>query len=203
MPLITGGTLALISAGLVAIFWWRYSTGKSEFLEDWRRERIYKAIDGIKPDDVRQLIVLNQRRMDQYHQMTLSQAAVAWRSSQLAMTAGLLVLIAGVVVALVAASSATAQVVIGGLAGIGSALSGYVAATFLQARRQSLSQLNYYFHQPLTTSYLLTAERLADKLDGNDATTHQMWNDLVTRIADHAFDTPQDPAADPKAGTQT
>jgi hypothetical protein len=100
----------------------------------------------------------------------------------------------GVAVALTASSNGASQAVIGGLSGVGSALSGYIAATFLQARRESLSQLNHYFRQPLATSYLLTAERLADKVSASDAAQGDVWKELVGQIAGHAFDSIPDPA---------
>ena len=103
------------------------------------------------------------------------------------MTAGLLVLVASVGIALGASSGAVSQAVIGGLGAIGSAIAGYVTATFLKARSESLSQLNYYFQQPLATSYLLTAERLADKCPSDDPAYAAMWNALISQIAAHAF----------------
>jgi hypothetical protein len=187
VPLALGIFIVLISITSVLFFRFRYNYRKSNFLDDWRREKIYDAIRALEPEDVKQLILLNQRRMDQYHQMTLTQAAIAWRSSQMAMTAGMFVLVASAAVAIGASLDTTSKVVIGSLGAIGSALSGYVAATFLRARSQSLAQLNYYFRQPLATSYLLTAERLAHKIPENDPMILEVWRTLITQIAGHAF----------------
>ena len=187
VPLAVSGALGLICSVLLGYAWIHYASIKDDFLDDYRRERIYEAINGVDPPDVRQLIILNQRRMDQYHQMTLTQAADAWRSSQLAMTAGLAVLITGIGFAVTSSSGVASQVVIGSLTAMGSALSGYVTATFLRARRQSLRQLNFYFHQPLATSYLLTAERLAEKIP-DDGAKAEVWKQLAASIAVRAFD---------------
>ncbi len=196
VPLAGAAALGALGGFLVLYSWIHYASVKNDFLDDYRRERIYEAIDGIEPPDVRQLIILNQRRMDQYHQMTLAQAADAWRSSQLAMTAGLVVLVAGITVALADSTGTASTVVIGALTGIGSALSGYVAGTFLRARRQSLRQLNFYFHQPLATSYLLTAERITEKIPDPHAKV-EVWKILAGQIAMRAFDAQSDPAPVP------
>jgi hypothetical protein len=185
--LIPAGVAVCVSTGFFLYFWLGYSYTKAQYIATWRRDKIYEAIEQIdETETVKQLIVLNQRRMDQYHDMTLSQAADAWRSSQFAMFVGLVVLGGGVVVALVEASSTASQAVVGGLTAIGAALSGYVAGTFLKARQQSLDQLNHYFVQPLTTGYLLTAERLANKVNGT--TSDSMWTAMTNEIVLRAFE---------------
>jgi hypothetical protein len=103
--------------------------------------------------------------MDAYHELTLGQAAHAYHDTQVAMAVGFVVLAAGAVAAVtISASDTGGRVVVGGLASIGTALSGYIVATFLRAQREALAQLNVYFRQPLINSYLLTAERWAMKL---------------------------------------
>lgn len=201
VPLAGAAALGALGAFLAIYSWIHYASVKNDFLDDYRRERVYDAIKGIRPTDVRQLIILNQRRMDQYHQMTLAQAADAWRSSQLAMTVGLVVLVTGITVAVAGATATASEVVIGSLTAMGSAISGYVAATFLRARRQSLRQLNFYFHQPLATSYLLTAERLTEKIH-DPVVKIEVWKTLAAQIAVRAFDVGTDLAPAP-AGAPT
>lgn len=113
-----------------------------------------------RPDDAR---TNNQQLIDRYHQLTTSQARTSYRNSQYAMTAGLAVLVSGTVVTLNAAT-ATAQAAVGALTAVGSALSAYLGATFIRSHERALSQMNYYFGQPLVTSYILEAERLATGL---------------------------------------
>jgi hypothetical protein len=48
---------------------------------------------------------------------------------------------------------------------VGSAVSGFIAKTFLDAHQTSLIQLNHYFKQPVLNSHILTAQRLVELLD--------------------------------------
>ena len=50
------------------------------------------------------------------------------------------------------------------IAGIGGAIGTYIAKTFLDVHRLSLSQLNHYFRQPVINAHVLTGQRLADQL---------------------------------------
>ncbi|MCA1706344.1 MAG: hypothetical protein LC808_25015 [Actinobacteria bacterium] len=111
-------------------------------------------------DDVRSV---NQQLIDRYHELTTQQAKNSYRNSQLAMAIGFLLLIIGAIGA-TAASEGTGQIVLGGLAGLGSAVSAYLGATFLRAYERALGQMNYYFGQPLVTSYILEAERLSKQM---------------------------------------
>jgi hypothetical protein len=113
--------------------------------------------------DLQSLIVLNRTQMQIYHKLATDQAKYAARNSRRAMIVGFLLLIVGGVVAL-RATDATSKAVVGALAGIGSLLSGYIGRTFLRAEDRAMDQLNYYFQQPLVTSYMLAAERLTLKL---------------------------------------
>jgi CHASE3 domain sensor protein len=112
------------------------------------------------PDDAR---TNNQLLIDRYHQLTTQQAATSYRNSQIAMAAGLALLVIGAVVA-INTTSGSAQLVVGGLTALGTALSAYLGATFIRTYERALLQMNYYFGQPLVTSYILEAERLSGKL---------------------------------------
>jgi hypothetical protein len=120
--------------------------------------------DGLRerrePDDAR---TNNQLLIDRYHQLTTQQAATSYRNSQIAMTAGLALLVAGAVIT-IRTTSGSAQLVVGALTALGAALSAYLGATFIRTYERALLQMNYYFGQPLVTSYILEAERLSGKL---------------------------------------
>jgi hypothetical protein len=105
------------------------------------------------------LLRYNREQMALYHQIATSQARAAGRNSQLAMAIGFGALIAGSVVA-IASDNATTKLVTGGLAALGGIFSGYIARTFFVAQDKAIGQLYKYWEQPLTTSYLLTAERI-------------------------------------------
>lgn len=83
------------------------------------------------------------------------------------MAAGFITLVAGAVAVLALASTPQQQVSVGVLSAVGSALSGYVAASFLRIYDRAQEQLNFYFEAPLIESRLLEAERLAQKLKGS------------------------------------
>ncbi|MGW7427026.1 hypothetical protein ACWGJB_44845 [Streptomyces sp. NPDC054813] len=106
-------------------------------------------------------------RLDLYHETVLGQARKSFRSAQLAMWLGFLLLAAFVVIA-VKASSTAGAVVAGGLGAVSAALAGYVSRTFLKSQETASGHLRAYFDQPLAFSRYLAAERLlgAGGLDG-------------------------------------
>jgi hypothetical protein len=53
------------------------------------------------------------------------------------------------------------KIPIAGLGSVSIVISGFITGTFLKQHALSVSQLNRFFSQPLVTSYLLTAERVA------------------------------------------
>jgi hypothetical protein len=109
----------------------------------------------------------NQRRIEEYNEIAWSQARGSYRNSQIAMSIGLALLIAGVVTT-VRQSQPSAQLVVGGLTGLGSAVSAYLGATFIRIYNEAINQMNYYYGQPLVTSYLLEAERMSKELKRTD-----------------------------------
>lgn len=177
------GALILALAGM-----WRYGAAKADFMRRYQRQKVYRAIDHMTSDpELQKVMRLNQTRMDAYHELTLDQAAHAYRNTQFATTVGFLVLASGAILALAVHTTIAGQAVVGGLATIGTALSGYIVATFLKAQREALSQLTVYFRQPLTTSYILTAERLAMKLPTE--VRHSTLAHLADQVVAHAFGT--------------
>lgn len=139
------------------------------------------ANDLTNSKDLVALIQANRRQMSAYDVLAQAQAKTAFRNSQFAMAAGLLVLVAGAVVA-IAAPEVSTKIATASLTAIGGALSGYIAKTFLESYSNAVTQLNFYFQQPLITSYLLTAQRLIDELtaDKRDAAL----DETIARIND-------------------
>lgn len=112
----------------------------------------------------------NQKRIEEYNKIAWSQARGSYRNSQIAMSIGLALLVAGVITT-IRQSQTSAQLVVGGLTGLGSAVSAYLGATFIRIYNEAVNQMNYYYGQPLVTSYLLEAERMSkalEKLDTRD-----------------------------------
>jgi hypothetical protein len=108
------------------------------------------------------LLKANRDQMGLYHQIATAQARLAGRSSQTAMAVGFAALVAGSVVAILS-PSITTKLITGGLAALGGIFSGYIARTFLAAQDKAISQLYKYWEQPLTTSYILAVERVANE----------------------------------------
>lgn len=108
------------------------------------------------------LLKANRDQMGAYHQIATAQARLAGRSSQTAMAIGFAALVAGSVVAILS-PSITTKLITGGLAALGGIFSGYIARTFLAAQDKAISQLYKYWEQPLTTSYILAVERVANE----------------------------------------
>jgi hypothetical protein len=108
----------------------------------------------------------NEVLMLQYHEITKRQSKSSYRNSQIAMSVGLAVLVAGSVAAVVSKAVST-QILVGSLTGLGTALSGYLSRTFIREYNRAQSQMNYFFGQPLVTSYLLEAERMANTLESD------------------------------------
>jgi hypothetical protein len=98
-------------------------------------------------------------RLDHYHETVLGQARKSFRSAQLAMWLGFLLLATFMVIA-VNASSTAGAVVAGGLGTVSAALAGYVSRTFLKSQETASGHLRAYFDQPLAFSRYLAAERL-------------------------------------------
>ena len=75
----------------------------------------------------------------------------------------------------------TSKIAVAGVAGIGSALSGYIASTYLALHRQAGDQLRYFADQPIITSYIYEAERLAQRFE-EGAIRNKMYQQLVSDI---------------------
>jgi len=92
------------------------------------------------------------------------------------MAAGFIVLVVGATL-VITLKSVSDQIATGSLTPLGSVLAGYVTRTYLATYRETLQQLNYYFQQPLDTSYLLAAERVTEQLP-KDSESHERAKQL-------------------------
>jgi hypothetical protein len=186
---------SLIALPLIIVFIMSYYLIK---LEDFRQElgqaqieaAYGEAVDAAKStrvSDVEPLLDLNRELLRGYHNISTGQARQSFRMAQLAMVAGGILLIAGGAVALsqhVTADKAT----VAALTAIGSAIAGYISATFLRSYEISAQQAERYFREPLVGGYLLAAERVARGIpDGNDDQKTEVLTKVVQGILDAAI----------------
>lgn len=144
---------------------------------------------------------LNRSLLKRYHDLSTEQAHASFRLAHYVMIAAATILIGGTVAAL-AAPSTTASVTIGALAGLTSALSGYISSTLITSYQVAVQQAQVYFREPLAGGYLLSAERLASNLPEKDQSqaTQQVINGLVQAavgVAQNAPGTAPDNAGGP------
>lgn len=179
--LIIGSAAALIGFGVSLWALIQRSAIRAAFYErqdEAAKQGVDDAIQQLESDvDLPGLLLLNRRQMEAYESLTRRQAASSYRLSHVALAVGLLLVVAGSVAALLADADA-AKAASAGLAAVAAAVSGYIARTYLRIYERTLSQLNYYFEQPLITSYVLTAERLVERM----SETHR--DDALARMVD-------------------
>lgn len=180
--ILVGAAILLLFAGLAHSLFIKNEFATSD---GSRRDGFDDESTDLKAYD--QVARLNQRLIASYHRVTTAQARSSYRNSQVAMAIGLLILAAGGV-AVVRASSASGQVIVGSLTALGGAFSAYLGSTFLRSYSRALEQMNYFFGQPLVNSYLLTAERLAKDLKG-DESRDEALKGVITRTLDGAAQT--------------
>lgn len=154
-----------------------------ERLDRERTDQLRAARDAALPvgeAKLARLLSANRDLLDEYQRPVRRQARTSYTFAQIAIFVGLLLLIGGVVITLLASDS-SAKLGVAGVAAVGAAVSGYVARTYLRVYERAQDQLNFYFREPLISSYLLTAERLAEKLTGNlkDEVHAEMVREMV------------------------
>ncbi|MEU1596182.1 hypothetical protein ABZ468_25820 [Streptomyces sp. NPDC005708] len=137
-----------------------------EYEERIKAERRYhvRALEKLKrANELNTLMQLNQGQIDTYHRIVTDQADKSFKSSRIAMGVGMFLLVCA---AVGGAYVPVEQVrwFIGALAAFSTVLSGYLSKTYLTLYKESISQLNRYFDQPVLNSYYLTAERLTGGL---------------------------------------
>ncbi|MGR4854710.1 hypothetical protein [Streptomyces sp. LARHCF252] len=138
-----------------------------------------------------ELWAVTHGRLDLYHAIATGQASRSFRNAQIAMVLGFALLIAFVIVALRASTTAGA-IVAGGLGAVAAALAGYVSRTFVRSQETAASHLRAYFDQPLEFSRYLAAERLV--ADAN--LTDEQRAEVVTALAQAMIAGPIVPIAD-------
>ena len=179
----------LLPAGVATILFARstWSADKTAFRagQDGQAERDTSRRGRILKDpELENLILLNRQQIEIYHRITTRQARRADRNSQAAMAVGFAILTVGALTVLRVADD-TSKVVVGVLASLGSLFSGYISHTFLRAESVAMAQLNFYFRQPLVTSYILLAERVSQKLPREQEP--QALRALIDRVLDAAI----------------
>lgn len=178
-------TVALISLCYSTFPYWAARRG---FVERRRKKAAVRAELALKQipvatdtDDIplKTLFRYNRRQLDAYQEESRNQQRIAFRHAQFASLAGLLVLIIGIAVSLREAPGSD-KYVVAGLSGLGAALSGYVAHTFVRSARQADRQLNLYYQEPHMMGRLILAERIAKEICKEDE--EKMGKSMITRV---------------------
>ena len=174
--------LGLLLAVLIFVRWSIANREWEDRLDDEEKENLRRKLEEQLPQTdqkLQRLIDANRALLDKYQEPVRKQARTSYAYAQGAITVGLLVLLVGAGIT-VAASDTPTQVGIAALTGVGTVLSGYIARTYLRVYEHAQQQLNFYFREPLVTSYLLTAERLAKELQGEQRDS--AYSEMVTQI---------------------
>jgi len=145
---------------------WRQEEYKAVKAERMREAEVFEsAVDRLREKmALANLIELNRLMLDNYHGIATEQAESAFRSSRRAMWCGFVWLLACFSAVLFIPVPTGVQILVGGLAVIGGALSGFLSRTYIRVYERALQQLNQYFNQPLLNSYLLSAERIIGEM---------------------------------------
>lgn len=163
---IAGGTVLLYGIGAMTVGGFMYGRTLASFLskrEQATAEADKSNDDGTRDKDLDELLRLNRTQMQAYQSVSRAQQRGAFRSSLIALFVGLGVLVGGIVVVVVI-NGDTSKVAVAGVAALGSALSSYIASTYLKLHREAAQQLRFFSDQPIVTSYIYEAERLVTKL---------------------------------------
>lgn len=176
-----GGVILLVGLAIVGVAVVRLNNARIRYQEAEEarsRETVDNLIDQLRDDrSFPSLLKVNQAQVYEYHGITKHQAENAYRNSQIAMGAGLIILILATAAA-VALQNNASRILLGSIAGLGVAFSAYITATYLKVYQSTLAQLNFYFRQPLVNSYLLSAERLTGDMSA------EQRDDMRARIID-------------------
>lgn len=167
--------------GAVAAVWLK---GRRQAAERKAQQaRLDNAADRLREHmELASLVNFNRVLLEEYHGVATRQANKSFVSAIVAMGVGL----AALVTAFLASMQFTAtgeRVFIGSLAALATVFVGYLSKTFLAVYDRSLQQLNQYFNQPVLNQYFLTAERVADQLDGD------LRSELMAQIVKDVLET--------------
>lgn len=134
---------------------------RDEILRRERRVEEKEAYRNLsEPDSLKILMDLNQRQIESYHQIVTRQARQSYRSAQVAMWCGILMLVGCLTIGL-RDNATEIKVFVAAMGAVGTTMAGYLSRTYLSVYRDTLQQLNRYFDQPVKNGYFLAAERLA------------------------------------------
>jgi hypothetical protein len=140
-----------------------------------------EALNHIKEDcTLKGLAYVNFRQMRVFTVIAQRQARMSYYASVTAAAISLLVLLSGVAVTY-GFIGTSAKITAACLTAAGSALSGFLAATFMKTYAMASRQMSYYYGQPLVHCYLLHAEWLAsiaNKHVGERSEFH-LWNEVI------------------------
>jgi hypothetical protein len=140
-----------------------------------------------KPDALQlaDLFNLCSAQIKKYEYQTQSRAYWSFICAVVAMSAGIALLCWGAVDLFQGATETartTGHIVSGSIIStVGGAMSAYITKTFLDVHRTSLLQLNHYFKQPVLNSHILSAQRLADRLE-DGAVKKEMYRELIKQV---------------------
>jgi hypothetical protein len=129
------------------------------------------------------------KQIDKYQAQTQSRATWSFLCAVVSMIAGIVFLIcSGWAIMHLGdkdpgGTSAIQQHVLPGsiISVIGGAMTAFITKTFLDIHRTSLVQLNHYFKQPVLSSHMLSAQRLADLLVRRDL-RETMYEELIRQV---------------------
>lgn len=158
------------------------ATAKEKFEEHARQEAMFASLRakirsvGADPS-MSELLDLNRAEMQRYHQLTIDQADKSYTHSRVAMYVGLGVLVCCIGLIALPLTNEVSKLSVAALGSISTIVTGYIVKTFLKSHRLSIDQLNNFYNQPLVSSYLLTAERVAQRLP--DASRSKTLNIIV------------------------
>jgi hypothetical protein len=142
-------------------------------------EKLNTAVEEIKKnsEDFGNLLDFNRTLIDKYHQGTRQRATLSFFAGMVAMAVGLGVVVYGAIAVFKTGEAGSTlntqqRIVAATFSTVTGGIAAFIAQTFIQAHRDALADLSSYFHQPLVTSYLLSAERIADVIGtaGRNAT---------------------------------
>lgn len=128
------------------------------------------------------LFNLYNAQIERYQTETLARAGRSFLFAIIAMVVGLVFV--GIGGTHILADPTWQHVAAGtSISAIGGATGAYITKTFLDIHRLSLSQLNYYFRQPVVNAHVLTAQRLADQLD-DDLAKRAAYEQILGNVVD-------------------
>lgn len=138
------------------------------------------ALNLIDDPTLKGLAYVNFRQMRVFTVIAQRQARMSYYASLTAAAISLLVLVTGVTAAY-GLTGTPAKITVASLAAAGSALSGFLSATFLKTYAMASRQMSYYYGQPLVHCYLLHAQWLASIADEHihEQTDLDPWNEVI------------------------